>query len=183
MKEKKFILIDVQDSELDDTKNVEIEEPEITACELFGTPIPPTIQTMKVSRYMKNCHVTILIDSSSSHNFVDVGLVKRLKWVIDKGHLFNVKIVDNGKVATHGTLARVPITIQEFNCILDLYAISLGGCDVVLGVRWLRTLGPKLWDFDKFYMQFTKECQTFCINSPDSGVDQIQDISAARNNN
>lgn len=179
----------MQDSELDDTENVDIEELEITTCALFGTPAPPTIQTMKVSRYIKNCPVTILIDSGSSHNFVDIGLVKRLKKVLDKGHVFNVKIADGGEVATHGTLAQVPITIQEFNCISNLYAISLGGFDV-LGVQWLRTLGLIFWDFDKLYMQFTKRSQTFCINSPDSNVDQIQDFcitnaetSVARNEN
>lgn len=117
---KQLILIDVQDSELDDTENIEIEELEITTCALFGTSAPPTIQTMKVSGYIKSCPVTILIDSGSSHNFVDVELVKRLKEVLDKGYVFNVKIADGGKVPTHGTFARVPITIHEFNCISDL---------------------------------------------------------------
>lgn len=31
--------------------------------------------------------------------------------------------------------------------ITDLYAIALGGYDVVLGTQWLAALGPILWDF------------------------------------
>lgn len=30
----------------------------------------------------------------------------------------------------------------------------LGGCDVVLGVSWLSTLGPILWDFLKLNISF-----------------------------
>jgi hypothetical protein len=32
----------------------------------------------------------------------------------------------------------------------------LGGCDVVLGVEWLRTLGPVLWDFQLMTMAFNQ---------------------------
>lgn len=103
----------MQDSKLCETENLKTEELDITACALFGTPAPPTIQTIKVSCYIKNYHVTILIDSRSSHNFIDVGLVKRLKGFVDKGHVFNAKIVDGGKVATQGTLAQAPITIRN----------------------------------------------------------------------
>lgn len=36
----------------------------------------------------------------------------------------------------------------------DFYLLSLGGCDVVLGAHWLRTLGPILLDFSNRSMQF-----------------------------
>jgi hypothetical protein len=32
--------------------------------------------------------------------------------------------------------------------------LTLGGCDIVLGVQWLSTLGPILWDFVKLHMEF-----------------------------
>ena len=134
---KQLLLIDVQDSELCDNAEVEDEEPEITACALFGTLAPSSIQTMKVTGYIKNCPTTILIDSGSSHNFIDVGLVRRLKGLLDTKHVFNLKIADGGKVATQGTLSQVPITIQGFKCVSDLYDIALGGCDVVLKVQCL----------------------------------------------
>lgn len=28
------------------------------------------------------------------------------------------------------------------------------GCDVVLGVKWLETLGPIIWDFSKLLIEF-----------------------------
>jgi hypothetical protein len=36
----------------------------------------------------------------------------------------------------------------------DLFILPLAGCDVVLGIQWLRTLGPILWDFAKLQMKF-----------------------------
>jgi hypothetical protein len=32
--------------------------------------------------------------------------------------------------------------------VIDLFVIPLEGYDKVLGVQWLRTLGPLLWDFN-----------------------------------
>lgn len=112
----------------DDIKGLENEEPEITTCALFGTPAPPSINTMKVGGSIKNCPATILIDSGNSHNFMDVRLVKRrLRTQLDTKHLFNVKIADGGKVVTKGTLAQVSVKIQDFQFVTDLYVISFGG--------------------------------------------------------
>lgn len=171
------MLIDIQDHE--ETEQIEEEnlEPEIIACELFGTPTPKSIKTMKVCGMIKNCSVVILIDSGSSHNFIDLSLVKRIRGQLDTTHSFSVKIVDRGKVATLGTIGVVPLKIQDYQCTTYLYAMSLGGCDIVLGVQWLRTLGPVLWDFDKLYMKFQKGNQTYCISNPKTYVDQIQDVT------
>jgi hypothetical protein len=35
-----------------------------------------------------------------------------------------------------------------------MFAIDMGGCDIVLGAEWLRTLGPILMDFQNLTMQF-----------------------------
>lgn len=86
----------------------------------------------------------MLIDSGSSHNFIDLSLVKRIRVQLDTTHSFNVKIADGGRISTHGTLGVVPLKIQDYHCITDLCAMSLEGCDIVLGVHWLRTLGPVL---------------------------------------
>ena len=36
-----------------------------------------------------------------------------------------------------------------------MFSFPLGGCDVVLGAQWLRTLGPILWEFAELWMQFS----------------------------
>jgi hypothetical protein len=39
---------------------------------------------------------------------------------------------------------------EEF--VVDLFVIPLEGFNMVLGVQWLRTLGPILWDFNRARM-------------------------------
>lgn len=38
--------------------------------------------------------------------------------------------------------------------VTDVLLIDLGGCDMVLGVQWLTTLGPIYWDFKELLMKF-----------------------------
>lgn len=175
---KQLLLIDIQEPE--ETAQIEEEnlELEITACALFGIPAPKSIKTMKVCGMIKNCSLVKLIDSRSSHNFIDLSLVKRIRGQLDTIHSFNVKIANGGKVTTMGTLGAMPLKIQNYQCITYLYAMALSGCDIVLGVQWLRTLGPVLWDFDKLYMTFQQANKTHCISSLEVSGDQVQDVTA-----
>lgn len=95
---KQLLFIDVQEQDFEEvlTEEIETKEPEITAYALFGTPAPATINTMRVTGFIKHCSVTILIDSGSSHNFVDMGLVKLLRGQVHTSHILNVKIADGG---------------------------------------------------------------------------------------
>jgi hypothetical protein len=44
-----------------------------------------------------------------------------------------------------------------------MFAIDMGGCDIVLGVEWLRTLGPITMDFQELYMSFVKDSHTYLL--------------------
>ena len=47
------------------------------------------------------------------------------------------------------------ISIGDYNLRSNMFAMPLGGCDVIWGTQWLRTLGPILWDFAELWMQFS----------------------------
>jgi hypothetical protein len=42
-----------------------------------------------------------------------------------------------------------------------MFAMNMGGCDIVLGAYLLRTLGPILMDFKELIMQFDQEGQQY----------------------
>jgi hypothetical protein len=53
-----------------------------------------------------------------------------------------------------------------------MFAIEMGGCGIVLGAKWLRTLGPILMDFQKLTMQFDQgghkyKFQGITVGSPE----------------
>ena len=44
---------------------------------------------------------------------------------------------------------------QRMTYTTDFLVLTLMGCDLVLGVHWLRELGLITWDFSKLTMEFT----------------------------
>jgi hypothetical protein len=63
--------------------------------------------------------------------------------------------VANGEWVTSGGVCRAAaMTVGSEQFHVNFYALPLDGFDIVLGVQWLRTLGPILWDFDDLKMMF-----------------------------
>ncbi|KAF9666088.1 hypothetical protein SADUNF_Sadunf16G0192400 [Salix dunnii] len=137
----------------------------ITACALYGIPAPSANKTMKITATIKNCVVIVLLDSGSSHNLIHVGMVKRLGWKLDPTYNCEVMIADGGQVPCKGSCAAVPLTIGRYGYTSDMFALQLGGCDIVLGVQWLRTLSPVLWDFEALTMKFWCGREQICLSS------------------
>ncbi|KAJ0041882.1 hypothetical protein Pint_19393 [Pistacia integerrima] len=86
---------------------------------------------MRVTGLLYNKPMSVLIDTGSTHNFLDPQIAKKTGLQVDNAAKFNVM------VANGDTLS------------------STGRCDAVLGAHWLQTLGPILWDFNKMWMKFT----------------------------
>ena len=56
-----------------------------------------------------------------------------------------------------------------------MLVLPLGGCDIALGIQWLRTLGPILWDFEKLTMEFWHQGSKVVLSS--SKPQPIQPVS------
>ena len=67
-------------------------------------------------------------------------------------------IANGGTLPCKGKCRNVRISMGDYNLHSDMFSLPLGGCDVVLGTQWLRTLGPILWDFAELWMQFSINC-------------------------
>jgi len=66
---------------------------------------------------------------------------------------------------------------------VDCYSIPLDSYDMVLGVTWLRTLGPILWDFDNLCMAFTYHGRRVLwrgVGSPSAALPPTGGLLAAR---
>jgi hypothetical protein len=138
-------------------REVSLEEEEvgellgITLYALAGTPTP---RTMRVIGKVGFLEVVILIDTGSTHSFVDPNVAKRAKLSADKKGQLTVMVVDGATLTCQGHCSVVSIFLQGCTFAATLHLLPLGGCDVVLGVDWLRFLGPVLWDFGSLTMKF-----------------------------
>ena len=112
-----------------------------------------TEDTMLVPVYILGHRLTALLDSGSTHNFVHMGLMRRMGLATSttKTHV----TVANGDRVPCGVVARnVALHIGKEEFTISCLGIDLGGFDVILDVDYLRTLGPILWDFEDFCMAF-----------------------------
>jgi hypothetical protein len=71
--------------------------------------------------------------------------------------------------------------MQGYSFNPKLYLLTLGGCDLVLGVDWLRLLGPILWDFVELTMKFQqgeKELQLQGMRPTESTIEEAKNLFA-----
>jgi hypothetical protein len=66
-------------------------------------------------------------------------------------------IANGGSMKCGGCCENVHLQIDNYHLKSHMFAIDMGGCDIVLGEDWLRTLGPILMDFKALTMQFDQE--------------------------
>lgn len=119
--------------------------------ELLGSP---SLGTMRVWGRVNHQDMVILIDSGSTHHFLDSSIWRLLQLPISTQDCFEVKVANGAVLQTEGASHGVQFKIQGHFFQVDLNVLSLGGCDVVLGTQWLYSLGLIQWDFKKLTMQF-----------------------------
>jgi len=63
-------------------------------------------------------------------------------------------IANGGFISYGGKNHNVKINMRDYNLTIIMYAILVGGVDVVLGVQWLETLRNIMMNFKKNFMRF-----------------------------
>jgi hypothetical protein len=119
---------------------------------ISGSPSP---NTMRIVGIIQQQMVVILVDSGSTHNFLDPAIVAKAWLPTLTSKVIAVKVANGQLMSSDGTCPTVSIRVQRNNFCTEFYVLTLGGCDLVLGIQWLRTLGPIIWDFLKLTMLFS----------------------------
>ena len=97
-----------------------------------------------------------LLDSGSTHTFVSGDIAWRVGIHFEPCPGTGVVVANGERVACRGLAHDVGIRIADEVFSVDCYTIPMDKWDMVLGVNFLRTLGPILWDFDDLCMAFTR---------------------------
>lgn len=107
--------------------------------------------SLRVIGTFKGKELLILIDSGSTHNFVQPAVIERLKIQTQSTTPFHVYI-GNGDTLTCSKWC--PKTELMLNFEVDLHVLPIKGPDLVLGVQWLQKLGVVKHDYGKVSMEF-----------------------------
>jgi hypothetical protein len=138
-------------SEINPPSDPPAEEPIISLNALTGFSTP---QTLKLIGYIKHRKVIILVDSGNTHNFIHLRITQETHCYIHAVNNFQIMIANGGSMKCGGCCENVHLQIGDYNLKSHMFSIDMGGCDIVLGAEWLRTLGTILMDFHNLTMQF-----------------------------
>ncbi|KAK4413521.1 hypothetical protein Salat_2764700 [Sesamum alatum] len=104
-------------------------------------------RTMRVTGNVRDKPVHILIDTGSTHNFLDLETAKRLGCKLEDTEPFPVAVANRNKMYSSFACKSFGWKMQGVSFTTDMMILPLGGCDMVLGVQWLVTLGDINWNF------------------------------------
>jgi len=98
--------------------------------------------------------VSILIDGGSTHNFVHHRVVMSVGLTMTMTSPLRVTVGNGDELQCQQMCSNVEVTIQQHPFIIDFHVLPICGADLVLGVQWLKTLGPVLTDYTTLTMKF-----------------------------
>ncbi|PNX92586.1 Ty3/gypsy retrotransposon protein, partial [Trifolium pratense] len=164
----RYLLLILDPEEQLETVDQQIEpatEPEnsVTAEETYFQLSPQALtgqfspQTLKFKGLLHGLPVTVLIDTGSTHNILQPRIASHLQIPFQPIPNFSVMVGNGSHIQCSGLCHNVPITLQNKLFHIPFYLLPIEGADVVLGMEWLRKLGPISADFSIPSISFTHE--------------------------
>jgi len=101
-----------------------------------------SFQTMKVTGCVGSQPINILIDSGSTHNFLDVPTAKKLRCELLRIPPLRVAVADGAQLSCQAICRGFNFTLLDVDHTTDIYIVPLGCYDMMLGVQWLSTWDP-----------------------------------------
>ncbi|MCH81628.1 hypothetical protein A2U01_0002419, partial [Trifolium medium] len=146
------------------------EPPQISLHALMGHTIP---QTLRVLGHIRKQPVSILIDSGSTHNFIQDRVVKQLGLSTDPAGSFQVLVGNGEELQCSSMCSNVSLSLGPHTFSVDLFVLPLSGAELVLGVQWLKTLGPIVTDYTQLTMSFSYQGQVVnLVGQPKVGPEE-----------
>ena len=99
--------------------------------------------------------ITILVDGGSTHNFIQDRVAKFLNLKAQPRTTLKVMVGNGSEIECHSICPDVKLMVQDHIFSVDLHVLPISGADVILGIQWLKKLGPIVTD----YSQLNEICQ------------------------
>ncbi|XP_061376328.1 uncharacterized protein LOC133318356 [Gastrolobium bilobum] len=100
---------------------------------------------------------SILVDSGSTHNFIQKQLAIHLSLPMSHSHRIRVFLGNGAVMYSEKKCLKVPLLIQGNLFVCDLWILDLSDIEVILGMPWLEGLGKVTHDYIRKSMEFVWE--------------------------
>jgi hypothetical protein len=127
----------------------------------------PGFDTLQVRVFLGGAVLIALLDTGSTHNFIDKRAAHRSGLHIQQRPRLSARGANGARVVYSGVIRDAPVTVQGETFRLDLFVMPLSGFDIVLGTQWLGTLGPITWDVAAHTVRFQRAGRTVCWTGRD----------------
>lgn len=134
----------------------EVTDPKISLYALVGVR-PLKSDTMQLPVKVGGAELTALLDNGSTHNFIAEEVAAKVGVSLQQRTSTSVLVANEDCLTCSRRCSALELRIGDGYFNVNCHAIPLDGFDVVLGVKWLLTSGPILWDFEHLQMSFTRE--------------------------
>nr|GEV71901.1 hypothetical protein [Tanacetum cinerariifolium] len=139
------------EEEVLETEEIIEYTPHISLNAINGTN---TYQTMRVCGHVGKHKLYILIDCGSTHNFLDLNTAKKLGCQLTSTYPFQVEIAGAHQLVSKYMCKNFRWKLYGKEFSTDVMIIPLGGCEMVLGIQWLSTLGNIISNFKELRVEF-----------------------------
>lgn len=95
----------------------------------------------------------VLINSSSTYNFLDLGVLSKTRLPCNTKEIVRVKMANGAVVNSEEVATKIPFLIQAVKFEMQTHVLNLVGCNIVFGDPRLQTLGNIHWNFLRLTMQ------------------------------
>ncbi|PKI74171.1 hypothetical protein CRG98_005409 [Punica granatum] len=129
----------------------EIPPPQISLNALLGTR---SFQTMRVVGTVGRRLLHILVDSGSTHNFLNEEVGGKLGCLTEPMPMVKVAVANGNELKCKRVCKMFRWKMHGREYEADMLLLPLESYDMVLGVQWLSTLGDILWNFKELQMKF-----------------------------
>lgn len=142
-------------------------------------------RAMKLMGHIQGIPILVFIDSGADKSFINPWIAEHLRHPIDRTGIETVVVASGSPLKTKGMLRQVPVHIQGYEFKHDYRLLNVIGCDMVLGMDWLETLGLVGWRFKHRTMEFTVAGSNHRImgamNGPLQPTTQICELGSKEN--
>ncbi|CAH9132841.1 unnamed protein product [Cuscuta epithymum] len=135
--------------------------------------------TIKLMGKVKNNNLTILVDSGSTHSFIDPGAAKRINCDIEITNPLQVTVAGGGRIECNSKCPNLKWEMAGHSFAASVRVLPLGGYDMVLGVDLMKKLGPILLDYDNHSITFDHQGEKVVVSGIQSEI-SVRMINGAR---
>lgn len=105
------------------------------------------LHTLQIQGTKEGKHITMLIDSGSTHNFVSPSLVKQLHLPRVPCSPVSVLVANGEKLQSTQQVTSFSWQMQGETFEAPMLVLPIKGYDAILGVNWMKQVSPVVFDF------------------------------------